>query len=98
MALAPYFRGTADPRAAGLAEGVAAGAFDKLNKAKKKDYMDFMKRKLGEWYRAAPQGVRQGTAKVEEDGAEEPGPGPSAAGPAEAADGESSAEYMFPMD
>jgi len=29
--------------------------FDKLNAVKKSEYMAFLKRKLGEWYRAAPK-------------------------------------------
>ena len=43
MAVAPYARGTADPRATGLAEGVADAVFDQLNKARKKDYMELLK-------------------------------------------------------
>ena len=42
MAVAPYARGTADPRATALAEGVADAVFDQLNKARKKDYMDIL--------------------------------------------------------
>ena len=42
---------------------------------RKKDYMDFVKRKLGEWYLAAQQGVlSQGPVRREEDGPEEPAP------------------------
>ena len=49
MAVAPYHRGTADPRAilVGLAEEVAADAFDKLNSVKKAEYMAFLKRNDG---------------------------------------------------
>ena len=46
VAVAPYARGTADPRATGLAEGVADAVFDQLNKERRKDYMDFLKRKV----------------------------------------------------
>ena len=71
--------------------------FDQLNKARKKDYMDVLKRKLGEWYRAAQQGVlSQGPVRREEDGPEEPAP--SAAGTAGAEDAESTADFWFPMD
>ena len=35
VAVSPYFRGTADPRASGYAEEVATDAFDKLNVIKK---------------------------------------------------------------
>ena len=60
VAVAPYARGTADPRATGLAKAVADAVFNQLNKARKKDYMDFLKRKLGEWYRAAVLRHRRG--------------------------------------
>ena len=95
VAVPPYARCTADPRATGLAEGVADAVFDQLNKARKKDYMNFLKRKLGEWYRAALQGVlSQGPVWREEEGPEEPVP--SAAGTAGTEDGESTADYGLP--
>ena len=60
--------------------------------------MDFLKRKLGEWYRAAPQGVLSQGPVRREDGPEEPAP--SAAGTAGVEDGDmkSTADFGFPMD
>ena len=93
MAVAPYLRGTADPRAQGFAENVAAEAFDRLNAVKKADYMDFLKRKLGEWYRAAPKGLRPAPApEVDEPDL------PRAGGDgAQAEDGVSTATFTFPL-
>ena len=94
VAVAPYLRGTADPSAQGFAEAVAAEAFDRLNAVKKAQYMDFLKRKLGEWYRAAPKGLRPAPApEVDEPDL------PRAGGDgAQAEDGVSTATFTFPLD
>lgn len=95
VAVSPYFRGTADPRAAGFAEEVAVQTFDRLNKVTKKDYMDFLQRKLGEWYRGAPKAAVPKTAvRTEHDD-----PAPQASGGSEEVpDGVSSEEVALAMD
>lgn len=48
--------------------------FDRLNKVKNKDYMDFLQRELGEWYRDAPKGIRPNgpaAARTEHDESEQ---------------------------
>jgi hypothetical protein len=45
--MAPYRRGTADPRAAGFTEEVSGEDLEKPNMVKKSEHMDFLKRKLG---------------------------------------------------
>ena len=93
----PYNRGTADPRASGFAEEVAADAFDKLNAVKKSDYMAFLKRKLREWYRAAPKGPGPGPARREpDDESDQPAPKAGAVGTPE--DGVSSSTFTFALD
>jgi hypothetical protein len=94
VAVAPYHRGTADPRAIGYAEDVAADAFDKLNAVKKSDYMAFLKRRLGEWYRGAPKGL--GPAPARREPVDEPAPSEGA--PDAEVDGVSRSEFTFALD
>ena len=81
------------PSAQGFAEAVAAEAFDRLNAVKKADYMDFLKRKLGEWYRAAPKGLRPAPAP-EVDESDLPRAGGDGA---QAENGVSTATFTFPL-
>jgi hypothetical protein len=60
--VSPYRHGTADPRAARLAEEFAAAAFETLNAVKKAEHMAFLKCKLGEWYLADPNGISPAAA------------------------------------
>jgi hypothetical protein len=57
VAVSPYRRGTADPRATGFAEEVAAARFGKLNPFKNSEHMAYLKRKLGERCHEAPNGA-----------------------------------------
>ena len=94
MVVAPYHRGTADPRATGYAEEVASDAFDKLNVIKKAPFKTYLKRKLGEWYRAAPKGPA--TARRAPDDDDEP-PAPSAGAAVEAEDGAGTSAIPYGM-
>ena len=69
--------------------------FDKLNAVKISEYMAFLKRKLGEWYRAAPKGPA--TARRAPDDDDEP-PAPSAGAVVEAEDGASTSAIPYGMD
>ena len=95
VVVAPYHRGTADPRASGYAEEVAVDAFDKLNAVSKKDFMPYMKRKLGEWYRAAPKGPET-ARKATEDDPERLAPSAGAADEPE--DGASTSAFTLALD
>jgi hypothetical protein len=59
--------GTADPRAASLTEEVAAATFGKLNAYKNSEHIANLKRKLGEWYREAPNGASPGARTGDEE-------------------------------
>jgi hypothetical protein len=48
VAMSPYPRGTADPRAARFAREVATASFEKLDVFKNSEHMAYLKRKLGE--------------------------------------------------
>jgi hypothetical protein len=81
VAVSPYKDGPFDSRAAsrakGVAEHAATEAFNNLNKIKNEPYMDYHKRKLGEWYRKAPQPARKEPVAHDE---EEPGARTAATG------------------
>ena len=95
VVVAPYHRGTADPRASGYAEEVALEAFAKLNAVLKKDFMPYMKRKLGEWYRAAPKGPETARQATEDDPERL---APSAGAADEPADGASTSAFTLALD
>jgi len=77
VAVSPYKDGPFDSRAKGVAEHAATEAFNNLNKIKNEPYMDYLKRKLGEWYREAPQPARKEPVADDE---EEPGARTAATG------------------
>ena len=58
VAVSPYKDGPFDSRAKGVAEHATKEAFKNLNKPKNEPYMAYLKRKLGDWYREAPQPLR----------------------------------------
>ena len=78
VAVSPYKDGPFDSRAKGVAEHAATEAFNNLNKIKNEPYMAYLKRKLGEWYREAPQPARK--EPVADDEEEEPGARTAATG------------------
>ena len=69
--------------------------FDKLNAVKKSPYMAFMKRKLGEWYRAAPKGPAP-ARREPDDESERLAPSAGAAGAPE--DGASTSAFTLALD
>ena len=75
VAVSPYKNGPFDSRAKGVAEHAATEAYNQLNKLKNEPYMAYLKRKLGEWYREAPQPLRKLPV---DDAEEEPVPGTGA--------------------
>ena len=95
VVVAPYHRGTADLRASGYAEEVAVDAFGKLNAVSKKDFMPYMKRKLGEWYRAAPKGPETARKATEDDPERLV---PSAGAADEPEDGASTSAFTLALD
>ena len=95
MVVAPYHSCTADPRASGYAEEVAVDAFGKLNAVSKKDFMPYMKRKLGDWYRAAPKGPET-ARKATEDDPERLAPSAGAAGEPE--DGANTSAFSYAIN
>jgi len=96
VVVAPYHRGTADPRASGYAEEVAADAFEKLDAIKRAPFKNYLKRKLGEWYRAAPK--RPATARRAPDDDDDEPPAQSAGAAVEAEDGAGTSAIAYGMD
>ena len=59
LAVSPFANGYFDSRAKGVAELAAAEGLKNLNELSNERYMQYLKRKLGEWYREAPRPARK---------------------------------------
>ena len=67
LVTAPYAIGAGDTRVAGLAEAHADAVLKYLNLVSDTDFTAFLKRKLVEWYAAAPKNDRRAAPGEEAD-------------------------------